>query len=680
MENQNHVRKRTVAFRQWTRKPYAMFNSLKLVVKIGVLSATYTLVNPIQESKAQSDSTHIKKIELEEVEVSGQRTPVVNSQMARIVSVVTRSEVDRAPVQSINDLLRYVPQVDMRQRGANGAQADISIQGGSFDQTLILLNGINLSDPQTGHYSLNLPIEIESVDRIEVLKGSASRVFGTNAFAGAVNFVTGTDTTNYVKLSQIAGDHSMYRSSATINQHDKWIQNFVSVSKSKSNGYTHNTDYDFKNVFYHGKTFYKQSNLGIQLGYSQKDYGANSFYTPVYPDQYEYNGTYFGALNAETQVASVKLSPVAYWRRNYDHYILIKSKPSAYQNFHCTDVYGAGLNTNFQTSLGKTSIGFEYRKELIYSTNLGVPMADTKKIPGEDTIRYNLSDAQENLSAYLEHNITIDRFSASAGVMVNRNTKLSNIEFYPGLDIGYQLLEPLKLYASVNRSLRLPTFTDLYYHGPQNLGNPDLKPEEAIAVETGLKLSSNGMSGNLSYFHRWGTNIISWIKESNTTIWHTENITTLNTDGVELFANVTPGYYFPAISFVKNVHMSYSFTSLSQKSNNMDTNYALDNLKHKVVVSIDHIIYKQIGASWRFSWQQRNGRFDLYNGANQTPTNINYPAIALFDGKVYYKTKALTLFAESTNIFNKTYYDIGNIVQPGRWFKAGLELNINWKN
>ena len=166
MRSKNYVKKRAHAFRQWTRKPYAVFNSLKLSIKISVMCVAYTLVNPVQECKAQTDSTQIAtQHELDEVEVTGQRAPVVHSQMARVVSVITRSEVEQAPAFCISDLLKNVPQVDIRQRGPLGAQADVSIQGGSFDQTLILLNGVNLSDPQTGHHNLNLPLELSSIDR-----------------------------------------------------------------------------------------------------------------------------------------------------------------------------------------------------------------------------------------------------------------------------------------------------------------------------------------------------------------------------------------------------------------------------------------------------------------------------------------------------------------------------------
>jgi iron complex outermembrane receptor protein len=683
MKIKNYVKKRTYAFRQWTRKPYAVFNSLKLTIKISVMCVAYTLINPVQESKAQTDSTQVAtQHELDTVEVTGQRAPVVHSQMARIVSVITRSEIEQAPAICISDLLRSVPQVDVRQRGANGVQADVSIQGGSFDQTLILLNGINFTDPQTGHHNLNLPLDLSSIDRIEVLKGPASRVFGANAFSGAVNFVTGLETTNYVKSMQTVGDYGLYQGSVSLNQHNQSFNNFISASKSQSNGYIHNTNYDTKNLFYHGKAFINKGSIGYQLGYTTKEFGSNSFYTPSFPNQYEYTTTYLASLNGETTVGSVKFTPTIYWRRNYDHYILDYTNPKFYQNFHYTDVFGTGLNSTLTSSFGKTSLGFEYRKEIIYSTRLGKPLEESVKIPGQDSIRYTYGRWRENLGFFLEHNLYLNRFSASAGLMANRYSRMHGMELYPGIDLAYQLVKPVKFYSSVNRSLRLPTFTDLYYSGPQNTPNPNLKPEKAWTFETGLKYNLKVVSGNISYFHRWAYDVIDWVRKTSADKWTTVNFTKINTDGIELFASFEPKEISPALAFVKELNISYSFTNLNKNKDTVISYYALDNLKQKLVLTLTHSIWKNVSASWTINAQHRNGTYDdylHYNPVTNSYPQLSYKPFVLVDGKIFYNKGMIKAFVEASNIFNVNYFDIGNIVQPGRWFKVGLELKVGWK-
>lgn len=680
MKRKNHVKKRPYAFRQWTRKPFAVFNSLRLTIKISVMCVAYTLVNPTQESKAQTDSTKVAtQHELDEVDVTGQRAPVVHSQMARVVSVITKSEVDRAPAFSISDLLKSVPQVDIRQRGPNGAQADVSIQGGSFDQTLILLNGINLSDPQTGHHNLNLPLDLSSIDRIEVLKGPASRVYGANAYSGAVNFVTGTETLNYIKVSQLAGDYGLYNGSVSVNQHSEHFHNYISIAKTQSNGYIHNTNYDSKSLFYHGKAFVNQSTVGYQFGYTKKEFGSNSFYSPSFPNQYEYTDTYLASLNAETSIAAVKLTPTFYWRRNYDHYILDYTNPKYYQNFHYTDVYGTGLNATLTSAFGKTSLGFEYRKEMIYSTRLGKPLESSVKIPGQDSIRYTNGRWREDLGIFLEQNVYYHNLSASVGLMVNRYSRMSGLELYPGIDIGYQLTKPVKWYTSVNRSLRLPTFTDLYYSGPQNIPNPGLQPEKAWTLETGIKYNWKAVSGNISYFHRWAYDVIDWVRKTSADKWTTVNHTKINTDGIELSARINPAEISYSLGFIKDVTLSYSFTNQSKVTDTLNSYYALDNLKHKLVASITHSIWKGFGASWILNWQDRNGSYNDYSQYNpviKISPLTSYKPFALFDGKVFYEHRQMKAFVAVSNIFNTNNFDIGNIHQPGRWFKVGVELKV----
>jgi iron complex outermembrane receptor protein len=226
----------------------------------------------------------------------------------------------------------------------------------------------------------------------------------------------------------------------------------------------------------------------------------------------------------------------------------------------------------------------------------------------------------------------------------------------------------------------MPSFTDLYYKGPQNRGNPYLKPEQALTVESGFKLSNKGVKGNLSYFHRWGTNIIDWIKYPNPdSIWFTTNYTKLNTNGIEFSLTIKPRDIIASAFFVDEVNLSYSFTSISKKKTEFDSYYALDNLKNKVVVCLIHSIWKKLGAMWCLTWQDRNGIFNKYDPDTKTSVETPYKPFFLFDGKIYWKTRIIKLFLEATNVFNVNYFDIGNIAQPGRWFKGGIEVNVGWK-
>ena len=241
-------------FKKWTRQSYSVFRSIGKECIISSLLVIYFLVAIPQRSSAQADTVLVNNNQkLAEVVVSAQRASVTYSQMARVLTIMDKKAIESAPVQSLQDLLEYVLNVDVRQRGNHGVQADISIRGGSFDQTMILLNGVNITDPQTGHLSLNLPVDIESIERVEVLLGPGARVYGPNAFSGAINFITGTENKNKLKINISAGQNGFYSGSANTTIISGKLKSFLSLAHKSSDGYIENTDFKNSNIFYQGQ-------------------------------------------------------------------------------------------------------------------------------------------------------------------------------------------------------------------------------------------------------------------------------------------------------------------------------------------------------------------------------------------------------------------------------------------
>ncbi|HKJ42501.1 MAG TPA: TonB-dependent receptor plug domain-containing protein, partial [Sunxiuqinia sp.] len=344
--NLNHKIAGIVNFRRWGRHKFSLFQALNKQVRIAVLVVTYFLIPGLNETFAQADSLKIaKKYDLDEIEVSAQRAPVTYSQVARIVSVIDQEQIEAAPVTSVQDLLEYAMGVDIRQRGANGVQADVSIRGGSFDQTLILLNGINISDPQTGHHNLNLPVSLKNIKRIEILEGPGARVYGPNAFSGAINIVTEPSQNDRATVDLTYGEHQLRDVNVSANKKYGKLDNLVAFDNRSSAGYIKNTDFDIYNFFYHGRLHTEEGRLDIQFGHTDKAFGANSFYTPKYPNQFEQTKTTFAALKFETG-KKLHFSPSVYWRRNQDRFELFRHDSVTYPfNYHLTDVLGTSINS-----------------------------------------------------------------------------------------------------------------------------------------------------------------------------------------------------------------------------------------------------------------------------------------------------------------------------------------------
>jgi iron complex outermembrane receptor protein len=661
-------------FKRWGGKSYSLFNAIKREVRIGVLLAVYTTVAHPEFVFAQTDSMKVsKEYNLDEVEVSAQRAPVAFSQAARIISVISREEIEAAPVQSIQDLLEYALSVDVRQRGPNGVQADISVRGGSFDQTLILLNGISISDPQTGHHSLNLPVSLKNIQRIEILEGPAARVFGPNAFSGAINIITTTEGENHVKVDVSTGQHKLSDVNISGNLNSGAWKQFLAFDRMSSDGYINNTDFKNWNAFYQTKLDTKPGILDFQVGRTNKAFGANSFYTATYPNQYEETKTTFASLKFESGT-KIHLTPSIYWRRNQDKFELFRSDPASWysgHNYHLTDVFGSNLNAWFSSSLGKTAFGSEIRSENVWSNVLGLTMPTTIAVPGESGQLFTKSYSRTTISYFIEHSVYLGKLTVSAGAMTNRISDLGfGWSIYPGMDASYALSDRIKFYASANSSMRMPTFTDLFYSGPTNIGNPNLKPEKSVTYEGGLKLNYPGFLGRADVYRREGKDLIDWVRELETDKWQARNLTRINSSGVEMSGTFFPEKLWNKPVFLTKFGINYSYNQLEKGYNALFSNYVLDNLKQKLDIEIEHKIWYKLKASWRASYQDRNGM--------RTATD-SYEPFWLVNARMMWKTPSTEIYVMAANLFDTKYYDFGTITQPGRWISIGISHSINYK-
>ena len=291
-----------VTWKQYSNKGYSAFASMGRLVRIGVLSvATLGTVTPVMaETRSMANQeTEGDTLTLDEVQVTGTLAPLTQLQSARIVSVLSRDDIQAAGVQSTNDLLKLASGVDVRQRGGFGIQTDISIDGGTFDQITLLLNGANISNPHTGHLAMDLPVSLDDIERIEILSGAASRVYGGSAFGGCINIVTRRDQQNNVSAGAQGGMYGTFQADGRLALTYGKVSNRVSGGGGRSNGGTTNDDWRRGQLYYQGDYRNSQFDLSWQFGLSKKANGANTFYSAAYPDQYERNEHYQMSVGAE---------------------------------------------------------------------------------------------------------------------------------------------------------------------------------------------------------------------------------------------------------------------------------------------------------------------------------------------------------------------------------------------
>lgn len=661
-------------FHKWSNKGYSILNSLKVAVKICVIPLTYSLVASPSVAVAQNDTSSISKhLDLNEVVIQEDVKAESYSELTRVVNVVTQKEIQQVAATSLQDVLEKLVNVDIRQRGSQGVQADINFRGGSFDQVLVLLDGVNITDPQTGHHNLNVPIDLNSIQRIEILQGPGARVYGPSAFSGAINIITKPDPENSVKISSHAGEYGLAGGNLQSTFKIKNSYTSVSVSHNRSDGYSENTDFKASNVFVHSVINSELGDFNFFAGYQDKGFGAQSFYTPKYPNQFENTRTLISSLGYEKKWKNHKFMTNAYLRKHWDRFELFRSNPAVWyqgHNYHLSTITGTKNTYQYSSQLTRFQIGFEGRIEDIISNNLGDSLTTPIKVAGEDGKYYTLGSNRAIYSVFADQVFYLDRFTISGGANYSYCRQFKgNWSF--GVDATYKLVDGLKVYTSVNRSFRNPTFTDLYYHGPSNVGNPNLKPETAITYEGGVKLDNKALSGSVGYFMRQGKNIIDWIMLPTETKWTTRNYTTLNTNGVEVSLISKLNDYQP---IVNSVFINYTRYWVEKAKGNFDSYYSLDFVKHNLRFGINNQIISKLSLNTQFNWQERAGEYKDVAGVAHS-----YKPFWLIDLKLSWTDDSYSIYVEGNNIFNKDNVDIGNVPQPGRWISAGFNYKLNFK-
>jgi iron complex outermembrane receptor protein len=614
---------------------------------------------------------------LDQLIITADRTPVTFEQLKRSIEVISKKEIEQMPVRNISELLSYAMNTDVRSRGSFGMQADINIRGGSFDQTLVLLNGMNISDPQTGHHSMDIPVDLSGINRIEILKGPGARLFGPNAFNGVINIITNEKVADQLSVSAMGGQYGLYSLAASVIKSLGNTTHNLQISKSGSDGFTDNTDFKAMNLFYSG-TAGKTQKLEYQTSYMQKAFGANSFYTPKYPDQYEKTKTIFASVRYKTNFKG--FSPAIYYRRHYDEFRLFRDEAPAWytsHNYHYTDVIGS--NANIWTGTGKNgkfSIGYDMRHELIRSNKLGDSLAEPIPVNSVEGTYYTLGKARTSAGLFVEESINLNEFSISAGLLASYlNALPGKITLYPGIDAAYQLGKNLRVYGTANRTLRLPTFTDMYYNDPTSKGDPNLKPEEAISIEAGIKFNKPGIIASAAIFKRYGKNMIDWVKAENQDLWQAMNITQVNIAGLETSLTMNINELTGTLNFLKTITLNYAYLKADKSSDEFMSRYVLDILKHKADLLIYHQIWRNFSASWAFSYQDREGGYIKYVNTVPETTETTYAPFVQMDLQLNYTYSKWMVFAEATNLLNNDYVDYGNVPQPGRWIRMGVRFN-----
>lgn len=610
-------------------------------------------------AQAQKDSTDVKKITLDEVVVKNERFDIPFALSNRDVTVIDAQTIQNLPVNSVPELLAYVSGVDIRQRSPWGGQADISINGGGFDQTLVLLNGTKIIDPQTGHLMMNLPVSSAAIERIEVIKGSAASAYGINAINGAINIITKMPENNSFSIGSITGssfardssNNKLYGATTlniTAGFTSEKTQHLTAFSTNQSSGHRYNTAMNNNKIYYQNRIELPQNNyLSFSSGFISNEFGSNGFYAP--PGDVESKETVktglFSGMGKFQISDNWSLRPELSYRYNNDHYIFVRQDPSLYENIHYSHVLNANIDNTISTKFGIIGLGAEFRSEILRSNSLG---------------RHH----RENIGFFVEYGQTF-----GSNIIFNTGAYFNYSKYFgwhalPSVDLGLRLTENWQLFTNIGTGARVPTYTDWYYNGPENIGNSSLIPEQAFYTEGGVKFAGNRLNASGSFFYQYTRNFIDWVKNDMNAPWQPHNYQNVKTPGLTFDAN----YHFVRQNFSNNFNImaGVSYTRLAPKllapegQNFSYSHYALENLKDQFIFHFNLNYKKHLTLTPTLRYEKR----------------VNYKDYTLIDFKIEEQINAFKIDFKMNNLLDTTYIETGSVPLPGRWFSLGLNYSI----
>ncbi len=598
-----------------------------------------------QQSQQQAPATPTPD---QTVVVTGTFEPMPLEELQRSVMAIDTQD---APLlfQSDVDYLRLDPSIDLQERAPDGVQADLSIRGSTFGQTLVLIDGLRVNDAQTGHHNLDLPIPLDSISRMEVLHGAGSTFYGADAMGGAVNFITAPPATSEFILRSGLGNWGYNEERAVASYATQnWSEELVG-DRSFSTGFME--DRDYRNAALSSETHFKSALGGttLLLAMGDRPFGANQFYGPY--DSWERTKGWFIGLTQD--LGTQTLFDFGY-RRHTDEFVLLREDPSVYENNHVTNSWQAALRRHDE--LGNTTTvfyGVEGFRDEINSNNLGYHARNRGAIYAAVDFR------------------ALKRFSISLGAR-EESYDGTRGQFTPSAGAAYWLSSKWKVRGAASRAFRIPTYTDLYYSDPANVGNPNLRPESAWSYEGGVDWNAGGrVSFTATGYRRNERNGIDYVKcqpgylfDINTgacnaspgaqDLWHAYNIDNLDFSGVETYVQ------FMA-SRRQAFDLGYSGIYGAQNAlNGLISQYVFNYPSHNAYVAWQGTVWHGVVARTRLGVVQRYQRDP-------------YP---LWDFSIAREEGRIRPYFQLMNITNTQYQEIEGVPMPGRGVVGGVEIAL----
>jgi outer membrane cobalamin receptor len=564
------------------------------------------------------------------VVVTAAATPIELGSVTRTVRVITREEIAQLPVHTVADVLRLTGSVDVRARGVRGAQSDFAVRGATFGQMLVLVDGVRLNDPQSGHHNGDIPVPLDMVERIEVLYGAGSSLFGADAFGGTVNVITRDRPEPSLVVEGGSADLVTGRASTSLTRGS--VRQAVSASFDRSSGFMY--DRDFKTAIASSRTGFGDR-TNVTVSYLWKEFGANGFYGNA-PSREWTNQTLLAADHRVGAAGGWAFDARTSYRTHGDRFVFNQTNPQLSDNRHRTHAVIGSVAATRRLGRGTAlALGVEGGGDWIRSTNLGDHT--TRRISGFGEWRQELGR----------------RVQVDGSLRVDRYTEFGT-SWSPSVGVGWWPASAVRLRGTAGRAFRVPTFTERYYRDPNHLARPEIGAETAWTGEGGVDVFAGGdWMVQATVFARSDEDVIDWLRASVAERWRTFNIHHVDTRGVEV--GVRRAFANGAFVQAEYTGLDVEAASVAQLSK-----YVLDLAPHSFVAAASLTLPGALRVAPRLELKHRTRP-----GVTQD--------YALFDVRVGRRlTTEVELFVEGTNLLDATYQEVAGVAMPGASWSVSL--------
>jgi iron complex outermembrane receptor protein len=562
----------------------------------------------------------------QDVVVSASSEPVPLDLLARAVTVLSGDEIRRLPSWSVADVLRLAAGVEARSRGTFGTQTDLAVRGGGFGQVVVLVDGVRLNDSQSGHHNADIPVAVDRIERIEILRGAGSSLHGADAVTGAINVITKRGAGASTAMAG-GGEHGMVRGSGSTGFERGALAASIAGWGARTSGFMFDRE-----VATGGASL--TADFGprrrVSVAHLRNAFGANGFYgaspSKEWTDQTLVS--FFGRSGGERRRITTRAS----YRTHGDHFRWDINRPGFAENRHRSHAVAAGATVRYGSDRNWTSAGAEVGMDWIRSNNLGDH--DVGRIGALLEVQ-RAAGARTTLYPALRY----DRYSSFGN------------SWSPSLAAVVSLSSSVRARGSAGRAFRIPTFTERFYRDPAHLARAELAPETAWGIEGGLDWTVSGWTVGVTPFTRREENVIDWVKAAPADQWRTANVRDVRTNGIEAGVSRSwPGGF---------ARVEYTGLRLTAPSLTLLSKYIADYAPHSVALSGGWRIASRTWLAARTDCKRKiDGR--SYCGA---------------DVRASRELGRVELFVEATNLLNEAYQEIKGVDMPPRWIAAGLRFS-----